>query len=85
MEATFGDFVRLYTDGSVNLHDDTATATWYIPALEVNWTGLLNFQSSSTIAKLNATWVALQMLLKQPLPKKAIILTDSQCALKKHH
>lgn len=30
---------------------------------------------------LSAIWVALQMLLKKPLPAKAIILTDSYCAL----
>lgn len=57
-----------------NPHHGTVTAVCFIQAFAVN------FQSSSTTAEIGDIWVVLQMLLKQPLPKKAIIST-ARCAL----
>lgn len=77
----FREFVPIYTDVSVDLQHGTAIAACYIPTFEIHWAGRLNFQISSTTAELSAIWVALEMLLRQPIPTKATFLTDLHCAL----
>lgn len=76
LEERFGDFIRIYTDGLVNLRHSTAVATCGTQRLKQTGRGV-------STSKPQKQPLSLEKLLKQPLPAKAIILTDSRCALER--
>lgn len=74
-------FKIIFTDGSVNLINDSASAAYHIPSEHHSWSGRLDHAVSSTTAELCGIHAALLYILKRP-PENWLLATDSQCAVR---
>lgn len=81
LDDDYKGWLQVYTDASINKAKKTATVAITIPEMDFDVAGRLNFVTSSTTAELVAIWGALESIKNITLPTKAVILTDSKCAL----
>lgn len=81
LEEEYSNYLRIFTDGSVNPNTWTATAAFYIPELAISFRGRLNYCSTSTTAELAAIIMALRYIKQHQQPRYGVILTDSRGAL----
>ncbi|KAM7282239.1 uncharacterized protein ISCGN_025621 [Ixodes scapularis] len=77
---TYADCLQVYTDGSVNRTRRSGTSAFYMPSLQLEWSGRLDKMVSSTTAEMYAIVEALSMISKLT-PQNVVLLTDSRAAL----
>lgn len=72
----------IYTDGSLNSTNHTATAAYFVSEMNLRWKKLSNEATSSTAAELAAIAAALTQISKLP-PCSAVTYTDSRATLRR--